>query len=159
MGQARRRDDAVGSEVEIFRSFIQGRNMRYTPEREAVVREVFARHDHFTADDLYLGLRQKNQRISRSSVYRTLPLMIAAGLVDEVFQEDGVSYYEHTYGHEDHCHLRCLVCGRIEEFTEPAMQEMEKRLARRLGYRVTGHRLEVSGVCPRCQKTEDQGQQ
>lgn len=148
----------MSSELEIFRLFIQSRNMRYTPERESVVKEVFSRHDHFTADDLYLSLRERNQRISRSSVYRTLPLMIAAGLVDEVFQEDGVSYYEHTYGHEDHCHLRCLVCGRIDEFAESGMQDLEKRLARRSGYRVTGHRLEVSGVCPQCQEDEGKGQ-
>lgn len=139
------------SEMEILRRYLQSHNMRYTPEREAIAREILGRHDHVTAEDLYLALRKKKKRISRASIYRTLPLLIAAGLVSEVFQDGGQSYFEHTYGHEHHCHLRCLVCGRIEEFAEPALQEMEQRLRRSHGYQVSGHRLEVRGVCPDCQ--------
>lgn len=146
----------MSSELELLRLYIQSRNMRYTPEREEVVREVFSRHDHFTADDLYLGLREKNSCISRASIYRTLPLLTDAGLVDEVFTKGGVTYYEHTYGHEDHCHLRCLVCGRVDEFSESSLEGLDRRLAKRLGYVVTGHRLEVNGVCPDCQDSEGQ---
>lgn len=142
----------MNSELEVLRRYLQGRNMRYTPERETVVEEVFGRHDHFTADDLYLALRAKRRPISRASVYRTLPILKAAGLVEEVFTEGGGAYYEHTYGHERHCHLRCRVCGRVEEFSEPVLQDLEQSLAGRSGYEVSGHRLEVTGVCPGCQK-------
>jgi Fur family ferric uptake transcriptional regulator len=141
----------LGTELDILREYLARRNMRYTPEREAIVREIFARHDHFSADDLYLGLRKKRRRISRASIYRTLPLLLSAGLVGQVFQEGGQTLYEHTYGHEHHCHLRCQECGQVVEFAEPALVEVEARLARELGYRVDGHKLEVSGTCPNCQ--------
>ena len=141
----------MSSELEILREYIARRKMRYTPEREAVVREIFARQDHFSVEDLYLGLRKKRRHISRASIYRTLPLLIDAGLVAEVFQEGGQTRYEHTFGHEHHCHLRCQVCGQVVEFSEPALQAVEDRLARELGYRVEGHKLEVSGTCPSCQ--------
>ena len=141
----------MGSELDILREYLARRNMRYTPEREAIVREIFARHDHFSADDLYLTLRKKKRRISRASIYRTLPLLISAGLVDPVFHEGGQTLYEHTYGHEHHCHLRCQECGQVVEFAEPALLEVEARLAREMGYRVEGHKLEVNGTCPACQ--------
>ena len=141
----------MASELEILRDYIARRNMRYTPEREAIVREIFARHDHFSVEDLYLGLRKKRRQISRASIYRTLPLLIDAGLVAEVFQEGGQTLYEHTYGHEHHCHLRCQVCGQVVEFSEPALREVERRLAQEMGYRVEGHKLEVCGTCPQCQ--------
>lgn len=141
----------LSSELEILREYIARRNMRYTPEREAIVREVFARHDHFSVEDLYLALRKKRRQISRASIYRTLPLLIDAGLVAEVFQDSGQTLYEHTYGHEHHCHLRCLGCGQVVEFSEPALGEVEARLAREMGYLVDGHKLEVMGTCPACQ--------
>lgn len=140
----------MGTELQVFRDYIRRHNMRYTPERDAIVRAVFARHDHFSAEDLYLALRSQDQRISRASVYRTLPLLVAAGLASEVFQEAGQAIYEHTYGHEHHCHLRCLECGAVVEFSEPALESIEKRLAGELGFVIAGHRLEVRGVCPEC---------
>lgn len=141
----------MSGELEVLRDYIARRNMRYTPERETVLREVFARHDHFSAEDLYLGLRKKRQRISRASIYRTLPLLIDAGLVAVVFQDGGQTLYEHTFGHDEHCHLRCAVCGQVVEFSEPFLRQVRERLAREMGYRVEGHRLDVVGACPSCQ--------
>ncbi|MFZ5587475.1 MAG: Fur family transcriptional regulator [Thermodesulfobacteriota bacterium] len=141
----------MNSELDVLRDYLAARSMRYTPEREAVVREVFSRHDHFTVEELYLALRKKRRRISRASVYRTIPLLVDAGLVAPVFQEAGQTRYEHTYGHEHHCHLRCLACGRVVEFSEPILAEVERRLSSQLGFTVHGHKLEVTGTCPECQ--------
>jgi Fur family transcriptional regulator, ferric uptake regulator len=141
----------VSAELEVLREYIARHNMRFTPEREAIVREVFSRHDHFSAEDLYLSLRKKRQRISRASVYRTLPLLIDAGLAAVVFHDAGQTLYEHTFGHDEHCHLRCLVCGQVVEFSEPSLHQLRERLAKEMGYRVEGHKLEVVGACPSCQ--------
>lgn len=141
----------MSSELEVLREYISRHNMRYTPEREAIVREAFSRHDHFSVEDLYLGLRKKKRQISRASIYRTLPLLIEAGLVAVVFQDAGQTLYEHTYGHEDHCHLRCTLCGQVVEFSEPSLREVERRLGQEMGYSVEGHRLVVLGRCPACQ--------
>lgn len=132
--------------------------MRFTPERRIILEAVFARHDHFTADDLYLALRKKH-RISRASVYRTIPLLIAAGLVSEVFRDGGQTCYEHTYGHDHHCHLRCVSCGKVVEFSEPSLSELEQRISARHGFQPAGHQLELKGICPECQKKAGQAPQ
>ncbi|NDY42463.1 transcriptional repressor [Dissulfurirhabdus thermomarina] len=141
-------------ELEIFRDFIRRKGLRYTPERERIIREIFATHDHFDVETLYLGMRRKGHRVSKASIYRLLPLLIEAGLVQEVFFEDGHMHYEHIYGHDHHCHLRCTQCRRIEEFTDPALEDVERRLAERFGYRVQGHKLEVLGLCPACRERQ-----
>lgn len=140
----------MSSELDVLREYIQQNGLRFTPEREAIVKEVFSRHDHFTVDELYLSLRRKRP-ISRASLYRTIPLLIEAGLISEVFQDSGQTRYEHTYGHQHHCHLRCRICGQVIEFHEPYLENLEKRVAAEHGYLVNGHRLEVLGSCPACQ--------
>lgn len=135
----------------ILRRYLKDHGKRYTPERQAIAREILSRHDHFTADDIHLALMDR-RRISRASVYRTIPLMIAAGLVAEVFSDGGQARFEHTYGHEDHCHLRCQGCGRVVEFSAPELGEVERRAASEHGFAINGHRLEVLGLCPACRK-------
>ncbi len=124
--------------------------MRNTPERETIIREIFSRHDHFDVDELYLRLRRQGVRVSKASIYRTLPLLIEAGLITEVFYEDGHMHYEHTFGHEQHCHLRCTECRRVIEFWDASLEGLEERLVREYDFELSGHRLEVFGLCPEC---------
>lgn len=126
--------------------------MRFTPERKLILQEVFDRHDHFTVEELHLALGEKGSRISRASIYRTMPVLIAAGLVAEVFREGGQACYEHTYGHEHHCHLRCVSCGRVVEFSDPSLPSLADKVSRGHGYRLLGHCLELTGLCPKCDK-------
>ncbi|MCD4754632.1 MAG: transcriptional repressor, partial [Deltaproteobacteria bacterium] len=99
------------SELQVFREYLKKHRLRYTQEREQIIKEIFATHDHFDVDALYLTIRRKGINISKASIYRLLPLLIEADLVQDVFFEDGHMHYEHIYGHEHHCHLRCIECG------------------------------------------------
>lgn len=143
------------SEQEVFQEFLARKGMRLTPEREAILAETFAEHDHFDVDELFMRLRQKGQRISRASVYRTLSLLVESRLVQEVYFEDGHLHYEHIYGHEHHCHLRCLSCRKIVEFRDEGVEEAEKRIAAAKGFVATGHRLEIYGYCSECKGRRD----
>ena len=138
------------NEIDAFREFLENKGMRVTPERQTILSEVFAEHEHFDVEELIMRLRQKGQRSSRASVYRTLALLVQSGLVQEVFYADGHMHYEHIYGHEHHCHLRCLGCRKIIEFRNGAVEEAEKRLGQEHHFEVTGHRLEILGFCPDC---------
>jgi len=142
----------MSDEVQVFQNFLLRKGRRWTPERQAILAEVFAHHDHFDAEELHLRLRQRGLRISRASVYRTLALLVESGLVAEVFVEDGHMHYEHVYGHEHHCHLRCLGCRRIVEFRDEAVLQVEERLAVAHDFQVTGHKLEVFGYCAACRE-------
>jgi Fur family ferric uptake transcriptional regulator len=140
----------MDNEIEVFRSFIRNKGLRNTPEREVIIKEIFSKHDHFDVDELYLRLRKKRKKVSKPSIYRLIPLLLESGLIQEAYFEDGHVHYEHIYGHEHHCHLRCLNCGKTVEFGEKTIQGIENKLAKRYGFQVEGHKLEVFGYCQHC---------
>jgi Fur family ferric uptake transcriptional regulator len=138
------------SEIEVFRQFIRNKGLRNTPEREQVVKAIFSIHDHFDVDELHLLVRRQNEKISKATIYRTLPLLLESGLIQEAYFEDGHLHYEHIYGHEHHCHLRCLECGIVMEFTEETVKDVEQKVGERYDFQVAGHKLEVYGYCTKC---------
>jgi Fur family ferric uptake transcriptional regulator len=140
------------SEIQVFREYIRGRSLRRTPERERILQEIFAIHGHFDVDELHLRLRERGAKVSKASIYRALPLFIDCGLVREVDFRDGHWHYEHIYGHTQHSHLRCLGCGQVLEFEEPPLWHLEEHLARKYGYRIKGHQLQVHGYCATCRE-------
>lgn len=142
------------SELQVFRDYLRERGLRRTPEREQVLREIFEIHRHFDVDELYLRLRGKGAKVSKASIYRALPLFIDCGLVREVDFSEGHWHYEHIYGHSHHSHLRCLGCGEILEFEEPALKLVEEHLAQEHGYLIKGHHLQVQGYCTSCQQAD-----
>ncbi len=141
-------------ELAVFREFIRSQGLRQTQERESIVLEIFRLKDHFDVDELFLRLVAQGKKISKASIYRTLPLLVACGLIREVNYEEGHWHYEQIYGRPHHCHLRCSQCGAMIEFEEPLMATVEEKLAKTYGYQITKHVLEVHGRCPRCQTPE-----
>jgi Fur family ferric uptake transcriptional regulator len=131
---------------------VRKKGLRNTPERETIIKEIFATHNHFDVDELYLRLRNKKKSISKPSIYRLIPHLLEAGLIQEAYFEDGHLHYEHIYGHGQHCHLRCLKCGKIIEFQEKALQELEADLVEKYDFSIKGHKLEVFGYCPKCKE-------
>lgn len=142
------------SELEIFKEFLKKQGLRYTPEREAIIKEIFAIHDHFDVDSLYISMRKKGLRISKPSIYRLIPLLIEANLIEEVFFDKSQMHYEHVYGHEHHCHLRCVKCNKIEEFRDARVKDIEMDLSEKFGYKILRHKLEVMGICSACQEKD-----
>ena len=138
------------SEIEVFREFIRNKGLRNTPEREAIIEEIFATHDHFDVDELYLRLKNKKKKISKPSIYRLIPYLLESGLIQDAFFENGHLHYEHIYGHEHHCHLRCLKCGKIIEFEEKSLKKIEKKLAEKHDFFIKAHKFEALGYCSKC---------
>lgn len=139
-------------EVERFRSFIKEKGLRNTPEREAIIVEIFAFPDHFDVDELYLRLRKTGSRVSKASIYRNIPLIMECGLIREIWHEDGHMHYEPVYGQSHHCHLRCLQCGKVIEFVEDDLKDIEERVARRHDFEIVDHRLDMLGYCLECRE-------
>jgi Fur family ferric uptake transcriptional regulator len=144
---------AIMDPINKFREYIKEKGLRNTPERETIIEEIFCIHDHFDVDELFLRLRNKRRRISKASLYRTIPLLIESGLLKEVYFEDGHFHYEHVYGHKDHSHLRCSRCGRIIEFADDEIGTIENRIGKKYHFAVTAHRFELLGYCPQCAKS------
>ena len=143
-------NSTVMDAIQKFREYIKEKGLRNTPERETIIDEIFSIHDHFDVDELFLRLRNKKKRISKASVYRTIPLLIDSGLIKEVFFEDGHLHYEHIYGHTHHCHLRCVSCGKIIEFADDQIGTIQARIGEKYSFAITAHRFELQGFCPQC---------
>jgi len=143
--------DAVCQEAwALFVEFLKHRGDRITESRRIVFERVFARHDHFCADHLAMDLATGPSHVSRGTVYRTLDLMVAAGLVRKIRDSDVHAHFEHTYGHPEHEHMVCDRCGRFIEFRTPVIQEEIGRISRQNKFKVTRHRTMVFGICSAC---------
>jgi len=144
----------MDGEIDIFRTFISGKGLRNTPEREEIIEEIFSSHNHFDIDELYLRLKHNGSKVSKASIYRNIPLIIECGLIKEVWFEDGHMHYEHIYGHGPHCHLRCIGCGKVVEFVDQGLKNIEERIADENGFQILDHRLDITGYCSKCRASD-----
>ena len=133
-----------------FQRFLAKRNLKMTAARRGVLDAVFATHDHFDADDLMFILRNRQSRVSRATVYRTLSLLVESGLVREMRLNERSSVFEHVFGHGHHDHLVCSQCGRIIEFADEHIEEMQERVCDRMKFAPTHHTLKIHGICSQC---------
>ena len=139
------------SPQERFSEYLQSRGKRITEQRRVLIDHVYQRHDHFDADELIANLAQRTEgpKIGRATVYRTLNELVEAGLLRR-FSLKGRAVYEHDYGYPAHDHLHCAHCDRLIEFQSDQLRELREAVAREHNFRVTGHRLIVTGVCQEC---------
>lgn len=121
---------------------------RMTPQRRVILEVLRAAKCHPTADELYARVRERVPRISLATVYRNLDLMARSGLVRKLDLGGPQSRYDGMI--EDHCHVRCVHCGCVEDVHAPEPAVNLQEVQGPPGFRVLGHRLEFLGECPRC---------
>lgn len=140
------------SPAEKYREYLATKGLRLTRERSIIIEEVFASHEHFDAEQLIGRLAQRTDgtRVSRSTIYRSLLQLEEAGLIRKVARQDDRDVFEHDYGYPQHDHLICSKCGTLIEFQAAAISQLLSEVASRHGFRMDGHRLEVTGLCDAC---------
>jgi Fur family transcriptional regulator, ferric uptake regulator len=141
-------DSAVGR----FQDFLARHALKLTTEREALVREIFATHYHFEADELLFKMKQKSTKISRATVYRTLELLVKSGLVRRVHLGEDHYHYEHVSGNSHHDHLICTACGLVIEFHDEAIEQRQRDICERKKFTPTFHNLQILGLCDACRR-------
>lgn len=108
---------------------------------------------HFSAEDVYKQLLEAGEEIGLATVYRVLTQFESAGLVNRHHFEGGHSVFELNRG-PHHDHILCVRCGKVDEFVDETIEELQEAIAARAGYRMTDHSLYIYGVCDECQKQE-----
>ena len=121
------------------------KGMRMTEQRRVIAQVLEAAHDHPDVEELYRRASAVDPRISISTVYRTVKLFEDAGIIERHDFRHGRSRYE-TAPEEHHDHLIDLRSGRVIEFRNEEIERIQERIARELGYRLVGHRLELYAV-------------
>lgn len=138
------------SEVrELFSDFLRERGQRRTPERFAILEEIYTTSDHVDADTLYLRLKENDVRVSRATVYNTLELLLESDLIVKHQFGQHQAKYERAYAYWQHDHLICQDCGEILEFCDPRLQSIQETVAEIYGFTISRHALTVYGHCQR----------
>lgn len=109
-----------------------------------------AKEHHFSAEDIYRLLLESGEDIGLATVYRVLTQFEEAGLVIRHHFEGGQSVFEMDHG-THHDHLVCVKCGRVEEFVDQLIETRQEEIAKKAGYLITDHSLNIYGICKSCQ--------
>jgi Fur family transcriptional regulator, ferric uptake regulator len=121
------------------------KGLRMTEQRKIVAKVIAASNDHPDVEELYARAAKVDAKISLATVYRTVKLFEESGLLDKLEFGDGRARYEDKL-REHHDHLIDVNSGKVIEFVDKDIEELQERIAARLGYRLIGHRLELLGV-------------
>ena len=140
---------------EKFRYYLKERGLKFTPERDAILKTVFTVHGHFDVEELYKNLSENDKNISRATIYRTIPLLQECNLIQETLYCVGNTKYEYIYEHEHHDHLVCLKCGSIIEFFDGRIEKLQEEICKRYQFNAVEHRLGIKGYCKECQKKDE----
>jgi Fur family ferric uptake transcriptional regulator len=133
-----------------FRGYLSHKELRATPERMTVLQEIFLIDSHFNAENLYIRLHNKDHKISRATVYRTLELLVDSGLVRKTVFEDHIASFEKHFDKPDHAHFICTQCGRIIEFYDQSIQTLHRNLEQKFSVRIINHTHQIYGKCKDC---------
>jgi Fur family ferric uptake transcriptional regulator len=123
---------------------------KLTPQRHIVLKAIASSHDHLTPEAIYEKSRLEDPGVGRVTVYRTLGLLSKLNLVCRVHAEGRCRSYMMRRPTEHHHHVVCSGCGRVVDFTNCSLIEMEKKLSRESGFDIQGHLLEFYGLCRDC---------
>ena len=130
-----------------FSAYLADKGMRVSVERTALLEEIYSRTDHFTIEELYESMQVKNFRVSLSTIYNNLELLLACGLVRKHHFGRNATRYEKSLHTRQHHHLVCLTCQRIVEFCDPRLGHIQQMAETLLEFEVVRHELVFYGYC------------
>lgn len=139
------------NKAERFRKLLEEQGLKLTHERQSIFDEVNHVKHHFDADSLYERFKTKGLRISRDTVYRTIPLLLESGVIQKSVGEGKREFFEPISKEGHHDHMVCIRCGKFIEFHCEEIEAMQEKVAEQYGFKLSFHDHRLFGSCRDCQ--------
>ena len=125
--------------IETLKSILKSEGLRYTKQRQGVWDEIRSSSEHRDAEEIYLHLNNNNIKVSRATVYRTIDVLVKNNLVRKMELGDGRALYEHKLNEEHHDHIICVETGKIIEFYNEDLENLQEDIVKKHGYKLVRH--------------------
>jgi len=137
---------------EVLQHYMAQHGLKSTRQRTLIIDTFFSVGGHLSVEELWNKVRAQDAKVSVATVYRTMKLLGECGLAHARNFGDGQTRYEAAVGRHHHDHLICTHCGTIVEFEDERIEQMQEAVARKHGFTVTSHKMELYGLCRNCQR-------
>jgi Fur family ferric uptake transcriptional regulator len=139
--------------VDSIKGSLREKGVRLTRQRQILLELIDQTGQHLDAERLFQLAKEKDPKLNRVTVYRTLKMLKAGGMVDELdlMHHEGDQHYYETRLKQEHAHVICLRCGKVEEFFGEPLQRLRKQIESHFGFQILLARTEVGGYCAHCQ--------
>jgi len=133
-----------------FKTILRKKGFKITPQRIAVLEEIIKDKGHRDSEDIYLAIKSHKTHVSRATVYRVLDILVQNKFVRKLNLGDGRARYESKIDSIHHDHLICEICGKIIEFMDSDIENLQEIIANKYQFSLTRHVHQLFGHCKEC---------